>query len=62
MAGAPVFQIRGCQVRLAFKGRTWDLQVHLQFSRAHRALLIEVHLQSIGAPWEWQVRPVSNNN
>jgi hypothetical protein len=25
-------------VHLAFQGRTWHLQVHLQFSRAHRAL------------------------
>jgi hypothetical protein len=33
-----LFQIRGCQVHLAFQGRTWHLQVHLQFSRAHRAL------------------------
>jgi hypothetical protein len=50
-------------VHLAFQGRTWNLQVHLQFSRAHRAPgVIEVHLQSAGAgaPWEWQVRPVSN--
>ena len=33
-----LFQMRGCQVHLAFQGRTWHLQVHLQFSRAHRAL------------------------
>jgi hypothetical protein len=33
-----LFQIRACQVHLAFQGRTWHLQVHLQFSRAHRAL------------------------
>jgi hypothetical protein len=33
-----LFQMRGYQVHLAFQGRTWHLQVHLQFSRAHRAL------------------------
>jgi hypothetical protein len=59
--GAALFQIRGCQVHRAFHGRTWHLQVHLQFSRAHRALSrCTCSPRSTGAPWEWQVRPVSN--
>jgi hypothetical protein len=34
----PVSNTRMPEVHLAFQGRTWHLQVHLQFSRAHRAL------------------------
>jgi hypothetical protein len=30
------------------------------FTGAPGVIYIEVHLQSTGAPWEWQVRPVSN--
>jgi hypothetical protein len=42
-----------------------DLQVHLCISRrtcnsTGAPGVIEVHLQSTGAPWEWQVRPISN--
>jgi hypothetical protein len=56
-----LFQMRGCQVHLAFQGRTWHLQVHLQFSRAHRALSRctcspQVHPVNAGRA----VRPVSN--
>jgi hypothetical protein len=54
--------MRGCQVHLAFQGRahlafqgrTWHLQVHLQFSRAHRALSRCTCSPQGGAPCEWQ--------
>jgi hypothetical protein len=60
-----LFQIRGCQVHLTFQGHTCHFQVHLQFSRAHRALLrctcmhlgisSQVHLGIFRCAWHLQV-------